>query len=68
MCCKNVEFWKWEVEAVWGTLTRAVALNGRTVKIRCAEETGMAPLFIILTIIGTSEQLACVRITELILR
>jgi hypothetical protein len=50
-----LNFGKWEVKAVWATLTRAVALNGRTVKIRCAEEIVMAPLVIMLTIIGMSE-------------
>jgi hypothetical protein len=48
MCCENVEFWKWEVEAVSDILTRAVALDG-------AKEAVMAPFVIIFTIIGTSE-------------
>jgi hypothetical protein len=55
MCCKNVEFWKWEVEAVWGILTRAVALDSRTEKLVVWEEAVMAPLFIIFTIFSMSE-------------
>jgi hypothetical protein len=49
-----LNFGKREVEAVWGSLTRAVALNSRT-EICCAEETGMAPLVIIFIIMGTSD-------------
>jgi hypothetical protein len=55
MRCENVEFWKWEVEAVSGILTRAVALDGRTGKLVVWEEAAMAPLFITFTIFSTSE-------------
>jgi hypothetical protein len=46
---------KWEVEAVWGILTRAVALDGRTEKLVVWEEAVMALLFINFTIFSTSE-------------
>jgi hypothetical protein len=45
-----LNFGKWEVEAVWGILTRAVALDGRTEKLAACEEAVMA-----LTIFSTSE-------------
>jgi hypothetical protein len=50
-----LNFGKWEVEAVWGILTPAVALDGRTGKLVVWEEAVMAPLFIICIIFSTSE-------------
>jgi hypothetical protein len=50
-----LNFGKWELEAVWAILTRAVALDGRTEKLVVWEEAVMAPLFIIFTIFSTSE-------------
>jgi hypothetical protein len=55
MCCENVEFWKWEAEAVWGILTRAVALDGQTGKLVMWEEAVMAPLFFIFTIFSLNK-------------
>jgi hypothetical protein len=50
-----LNFGKWELEAVWGILTRAVALDGRTGRMVVWEEAVMAPLFILFTIFSTSE-------------
>jgi hypothetical protein len=50
-----LNFGKWQVEAVWGILTRAVVLDGRTEKLVVWEEAVMALLFIIFTIFSTSE-------------
>jgi hypothetical protein len=50
-----LNFGKLDVEAVWGILTRAVALDGQTKKLVVWEEAVMAPLFIIFTIFSMSE-------------